>query len=73
MIVLNAPSEQWESEYSQVSTCLVYELNFVVLAEFPPRSVLEHAVPCRMPKLRTRHRSPLEEVYHISSDILQLP
>ena len=73
MIVLNAPSEQWESEYSQVSTCLVYELNVVVLAEFPPSCVLEQAEPCRMPRLRTRHRSPLEEVSHISSDILPLP
>ena len=73
MIVLNAPSEQWESEYSQVGTCLVYELNVVVLAEFPPRDALEPAEPCRTPSPRTRHRSPLEEVYHISSDILQLP
>lgn len=58
MIVLNAPSEETESKYVKVSTCLVYELNVIVLAKLPPKGALENVQLSFMPSVRTRHRNP---------------
>ena len=54
-----------------MSTSLVYDLNVLFLAEFPPKNASEN-VRNQVLSLRTMHRSPLGEVYHIFCDTLQL-